>query len=239
MKTAVIFIGTSEYLNFLPDWYESCEEYLLPDSEKTYFVFTDGSMEGAPDNIVVRPTEHKSWPFVTLYRFKYIKECAEQLKEYDAILFVDADMKVVDKVTQKELFVKGKDLIGVHHPCHHAQMPPHNEFPGAFETDPNSLAHVTGDIDFSTYWQGCFWGGRSKAVLAMIEELDRRITVDEERGIVAKWHDESHLNRYFLDNIDKVHTLHPMYAYPEVFADHLDYEPKIVHLAKENSKYQV
>ena len=190
MKAAVIFIGTSEYLNFLPNWYESCEENLLPKADKTYFVFTDGELDDAPENIRVCPIEHKSWPFVTLYRFKYIKEYSEELKDYDLILFVDADMKVVDEVKQSDLVVKGKDLIGVHHPCHHLQMPPHNEFPGAFETDLNSAAHVTGDIDFSVYWQGCLWGGRSKAALEMIAELDRRIDVDENAGIVAKWHDE-------------------------------------------------
>ena len=28
---AVVFIGTDKYLDFLPSWYESCEEHLLPD----------------------------------------------------------------------------------------------------------------------------------------------------------------------------------------------------------------
>ena len=30
----------------------------------------------------------------------------------------------------------------------------------------------------------------------------------------------------------------PEYAYPEVFDEHCNFEPKIVHLAKDNSKYQ-
>lgn len=32
-------------------------------------------------------------------------------------------------------------------------------------------------------------------------------------------------------------TFGPEYAYPEVFAGYCDFEPKIVHLAKDNSKY--
>ena len=52
------------------------------------------------------------------------------------------------------------------------------------------------------------------------------------------FNDESHMNKYFIENKDLVHTLGPEYAYPEVFAGYCDFEPKIVHLAKDNSKYQ-
>ena len=44
MKLAVVFIGTGDYINFLPSYYEACEEYLVPNTEKTYFVFTDGDL---------------------------------------------------------------------------------------------------------------------------------------------------------------------------------------------------
>jgi hypothetical protein len=45
------------------------------------------------------------------------------------------------------------------------------------------------------------------------------------------------MNKYFIENKNLVHTLGPEYAYPEVFAGYCDFEPKIVHLAKDNSKY--
>jgi hypothetical protein len=58
MKVAIIFIGTGKYLNFLPSWYESCEECLLPNVEKKYIIFSDGEISHAPDNAVVIPQEH-------------------------------------------------------------------------------------------------------------------------------------------------------------------------------------
>ena len=61
MKLAVIFIGTSKYLNFLPTWYEGCEKYLAPNTDKQYFVFTDGEIEGMPDNVNAFSQEHLPW----------------------------------------------------------------------------------------------------------------------------------------------------------------------------------
>ena len=40
MKVAVVFIGTDKYLNFLPTWYERCEEFFLPGVDKKYLIFT-------------------------------------------------------------------------------------------------------------------------------------------------------------------------------------------------------
>ena len=42
-----------------------------------------------------------------------------------------------------------------------------------------------------------------------------------------------------IENTDKVHTVGPEYAFPEVFADYCDFKPKMVHMAKDNSNYHV
>lgn len=236
MKLAVIFIGTDKYLNFLPSWYVSCEEKLLPGHKKQYFVFTDGEMHDTPDNISVYKQEHQSWPFITLLRFDTILKAKNELQNYDWILFLDADMKVVDEITSEEIFTD-KEYIGVHHPCHFLQMPPHNQHPGAFETSELSLAGIVEEDDTSVYYQGCLWGGRVPEVIGMIEELQSRIQEDLDKNVIAQWHDESHLNKFYAENPDKVNVLSSAFAYPEDFSSYCDFSPKIVHLSKDNSKY--
>ena len=238
MKVAIVFIGTGKYINFLPMYYEYIEKHFLPKSEKTILVFTDGELNETPDNVRVYHQEHLDWPYITLKRFGTINKARSAIEDNDYLVFIDADALVVADVTEEEFFTD-KPYIGVHHPCHALGMPPHTEYPGAFETDTNSRAHVTPEDDTSMYWQGCLWGGKVPEVLDMIDELDSRVEEDLSNDVIAQGHDESQLNKFYIENKDEVNTLGPEYAYPECFADHCNFDPKIVHLAKENSKYHV
>ena len=238
MKVAIIFIGTNRYLDFLPSYYENIEKYFLPNSEKTIFAFTDGELDDIPDNIKVYQQEHLDWPYITLKRFEIINKARTDLDNMDWLVFLDADTRVVDTVTEEEFF-SDKPYFGVHHPCHALKMQPHTEYPGAFETNTNSRAGVTEEDDTSMYYQGCLWGGRVPEVLDMIDELDSRVEEDLSNDVIALWHDESQLNKFYSEVKEDVHLLGPEYAYPEVFQEYCNFSPKIVHLAKDNSAYQV
>jgi hypothetical protein len=235
-KVALVFIGTDKYLKFLPKWYETCEDKFLPDIEKHYFVFSDGEMIDIPDNMSFYPTEHRPWPFITLLRFNTILKAEKELKEYDWVVFLDADMVVLDTITPEEIF-SDKPYIGVHHPCHYLGMGPHDEPPGAFETNVKSKACIKPQDDTSVYFQGCLWGGRVPEVIDMMLELAKRTTIDLNADYIAVWHDESQMNKFFAERRDEVNVLHPAFAYPEDFASSCDFEPKIVHVSKDNSKY--
>ena len=104
MKVAIIFIGTNKYLDFLPTYYESIEKYFLPNSEKTIFAFTDGELDDTPDNIKVYHQEHLEWPYITLKRFEIINKARADLDSMDWLVFLDADTRVVDTVTEEEFF---------------------------------------------------------------------------------------------------------------------------------------
>ena len=238
MKVAICFIGTSEYLNFLPKYYENIHEYFLPGAEKTFLVFTDGEGD-FPEDVKLYKQEHLEWPYVTLKRFEIILKAKEEIEKNDWFVFIDADALVVDTIKQQDFFDETKSFFGVHHPCHYLNFNPHTKFPGAFETNPLSNASVKETDDTSVYYQGCLWGGKVPDVLTLIEKLNSNVNEDLDNGIIAIWHDESHLNRLFIDQKDNTNTLGPEYAYPEVFSDYCNFEPKIVHLSKNNSKYHV
>ena len=232
MSVAIIFIGTNKYLNFFPKYYETCEELLFPGVKKQYYVFTDGGIVGdeIPDHITAIKIPHKEWPSITLERFHTILLAEELIQEHDWLLFLDADMRVDAVVNSEEVLNDEKDFIAVHHPCHY------NTGTGDFERRPESEACITGNP--LQYYQGCLWGGKMEAVIPMMKLLKERVDKDYSNDIIAVWHDESHLNRFFIENQDRVHALPPDYAYPECFPNY-PYERKIVHLAKDNSSYPV
>ena len=233
------FIGTGKYLNYLPNSYEHIEEHFLPESEKTFLVFTDGELDGMPDNVIRYQQDHLDWPFITLKRFEILNQARQEIMKNDWFVFIDADALVTSDITEEEFFDPSKPFFGVHHPCHFLGMPPHGKFPGAFETNPKCRASITEDADVSTYWQGCLWGGKVPYVFELIDELQNRTNDDLKDDIIAVWHDESHLNKFFIENKERVHTLPSSYAYPEDFADACDFEAKIVHLSKNNSNYHI
>ena len=104
------------------------------------------------------------------------------------------------------------------------------------ETNPKSEAYVKEPTP-KNYYQGCLWGGQIKNVIPMMKTLKERVDKDYENDIIAVWHDESQINKFFLENEDKVNALPPDYAYPECFP-HYTYDRKIIHLAKDNSTLQ-
>lgn len=236
MKVAICFIGTGKYLNFLPKYYEKIHENFLSKCEKTFLVFTDGEGD-FPEDVSHYHQQHLEWPFITLNRFDIISRAKDEIEKHDWFVFLDADTLVVNEVTEEEFFDDSKSLFGVHHPCHFMNMPPHNKYPGAFETNVLSEAAIDESYDTSVYFQGCLWGGKSIDVLKMNECLRYRVNADTEKNVIAVWHDESHLNKYLIDHKTDVNILGPQYAYPEVFSEYCDFEPKIVHLKKNNSAY--
>lgn len=238
MKVAICFIGTSKYLNFLPNYYENIEKYFLPNSEKTFLVFTDGELEGLPNNVLPYYQEHLKWPFITLKRFDIINKAREEIMKHDWLVFIDADGLVIDNITEEEFFNFEKSFFGVHHPCHFLGMHPHENYPGAFETNEKSRASISKSDDTSIYWQGCLWGGKVPEIFELIDTIQKRTNDDLKDNVIAVWHDESHINKFFIENKKRVHTLSSSYAYPEDFSSKCNFKPKIIHLSKDNSKYQ-
>lgn len=230
IKVAVLYIGIGQYINFWHDFYSSMERYFLPNSTKDYYIFTDAHNIDFQDNKNVNKIfqENLGWPGNTLYRFKMFSSIADELLAYDYVFFMNANIVCLQNILEDELLGTGEDLIVVQHPgFFHAQA---YQFP--YERRRKSLAFIPytqGEI----YAFGAINGGKSQAYIKMVMELSRRVDLDNEKGVVAIWHDESHLNRYIYE-YDNIKVLSPQYAYPEDCPAewNLQYNPKILLLDK-------
>ena len=221
-RVGVIFVGLGQYFDaFFVEYRAAVQRWLLPGWAKTIYVVTDpehaqhAALQADDVDVhVVDDPAMQPWPMPTLRRFAFIRRPAGRLRATSHVIFLDADCLVIRPVTLDELLPAGKRLFGLRHPWYLQKT-------GTFETDRRSRACVDpARDDLSTYWQGCLWGGVTPAVLALSRELERRIEEDLAEGTVALWHDESHLNRYFIDHKPDVYSVGPEYAVPEQL--HLD-----------------
>lgn len=222
-RVAICFIGTNKYLNFFETFYRSIKKLFLPDCEKTIFLFTDGPVCEYPDVKTVA-IEHQPWPFITLQRFETILKVEQELKEFDWFVYLDADMLVNTKISFADFFNTEKKWFGVQHPGF-------LNGGGTFEFRKKSKAAVNpATDDISTYWQGCLWGGKIEPVIELCKELSSRTNVDLQNNLIAIWHDESHLNKFYIENKQHVHTLNAGFAYPEKWQ--LPFRKNILHVHK-------
>ena len=235
MNVGIIFVGTSKYADFFEGFKKAVDKYFLNDCKKSFFVFTDQPENKlfAEDNIKVTKIEHHGWPWVTLHRFKYMNMVSKDLIEQDYVFFIDADLWPCSNITKEDIIEHDYPLIGVQHPGFLGKV-------GTFELDTRSTANIfDGKYDLSKYRQGCFWGGKSSWIVSMIKELEKNVDTDSEKNITAVWHDESHMNKYFVKNNQFVYTLHPGFATPQEGYQHIkdNYETKMVHLHKDLDEF--
>ncbi|HOL87536.1 MAG TPA: family 6 glucosyltransferase [Defluviitoga tunisiensis] len=229
---AILYIATGKYIIFWKDFFESSEKYLLNAEgfEKHYFIFTDALQIEHENN----PRVHKiyqeplPWPYITLDRFTIFQKARKELEKMDFIYFFNANMLIVKPIGKEILPNRDKPIVMVQHPGFFNKK--RKEY--TYETNPRSRAYVPDNIG-KYYFMGGLNGGLAKDYLEMVDELRKRVEEDKKNGIIAVWHDESHLNRYAVDYPDKIKILDPSYGYPEGW--NLPFDPKII--IRDKNKY--
>lgn len=226
IKIAILTVATNNYKSFLDPLIKSIQDKFLPLNKKDIFVFADeDSISHKYSNIIFNKIEHEPWPYITLKRYFYFDKILKDLTKYDMVIYFDCDLEVVKNVNE---FPKC-DLFGVVHPGIY--------FFGKMwdvETNPKSTAYISSENE-GIYHQGCFWGGTSNEVCKMISELKNNTQIDLDNSVVAKWHDESHLNFYLFKNKDIVSSISSSYSYPENW--NLPIEKIIIHKEKNSNQY--
>ena len=234
----ILYLCTGPYRLFWDDFYSSIEEKFLPETEKRYFVFCDNLAsleEGYGDNERVHLVhlDAMPWPLITLLRFRYFLSIEEELKSCDYLMFSNANIACEQIVTEGEFLPRegaGENMSFVQHPGFW-HKPACN---APLERGRKSLAYVPYNCK-TPYVIGAMFAGEAKAFLRMSHVLNDRIEADLKRNVIARWHDESHLNRYVANRQD-CRLLEPDYCYP--FGFDLPVKRKLVAVDKA-SKFDV
>lgn len=226
MKLAILTIATKKYNVFIRPLIESVGRFMNTKDKKDFFVFSDDSrcIEGL-DNCKFNKINHEPWPFITLYRFRCFSKIYKELSSYDFILYMDSDLEVVQDI---EIDFSKIKILGVHHPGSLLN-------PAFFPVERNKKSTAFTPKTEKIYHQGCLWGADKNIFFDMNDELTECVNIDVKNKVMASWHDESHLNRYLVDNWKEVSTLNSGFAYPENW--NLPCKKMIIHKDKNYKDY--
>jgi len=209
-RIKIFSIATNGYHEFEEDFYKSFNELFLPQYKKEFVIFTDTPELDfyKKNNIKSIFLKHEPWPYITLSRYKSIANQFDFIESNDLCLFADIDLEVVNKVDS----IDCEKYFGVDHPG--------NMFvDNRISLENNILSQAYVDLNFLPsqykYIQGCLWGGLGSYFKYMVNTMRVDVELDLSKNIVAKWHDESHLNRFCINNFEDFMTLSSSYAYPE------------------------
>lgn len=219
-KVGLCITATGRYDQFIPPLIESARKHFCKKQKVTYFIFTDGNIPVGKD--IVRIQQHRlGWPYDTMMRPKMYYTNRKALRLMDYLFTTDADMLFVASVGKRILAKR----VATQHPGFVNKR-------GSYESNPLSLAYVA-PHEGTTYFAGGFWGGTRKQFLKACKIISRRIEDDLNRQVMPVWHDESHVNRYFID-YKPTKILDPSYCYPEELI--LPFKKRLLALCKNHAE---
>ena len=215
----IICIATNKYVNYANDLFRSIKACSI-DSKLEFIILTDQRFveKGSSDiNVKIVEIGALGWPWATLMRYHLILANSESIS-YDNLCYIDADSVVERSFWSLVDFKHLKnDLALVEHPGYFrprnqkfylkhpkfiltdAKLKFLNYGIGNWEKRRKSNAYVERKSR-KKYVCGGVWMGRTSAVLGMSRLLAERINADLDKNIIAKWHDESHINWFFSKN---------------------------------------
>ncbi len=231
-RIGLLYLCTGPYSLFWEDYYKSFEKNFIRDMEKHYYVFTDSENiydSDKNDRIHVIKINPLPWPLITLLRFQYFLSIEDELSKNDYLMFSNANVVCNCEITKDEFLPDDSNKTGmsfVQHPGYFKESA--KDVP--YDRNPKSLAYIPYNCG-ENYVIGAMFAGTYNGFITMSKILKARIDRDLSKNVIAKWHDESHLNRYIAgrDN-SEYKLLSPAYCYP-VGID-LDMPAKIAGVSK-------
>lgn len=214
MKIWILYMCSWKYEKFFDWFYESSKKFFLKNHEKHYFVFTESKRllneYWESKNITFIEQKTLWWPIHTLFRFWMFRQIKDKLHEYDFLVFFNANV-VFKKEINDDFLPNWKDekLLA----CLHGWLYNKPFFMYPYDRNFKSTAYIPYYKKWK-YYQWSINGWFTKDYLLLIEKCFENINIDLNNNIIAKWYDESHLNKYLIWRKD-VKILDVSYNYPE------------------------
>lgn len=241
--------ATGAYTAYAQSLASSLDRFAFPGSRVRMIVFTDSpaSFNDIPSKLqrielLTVDAPARAWPDATIKRFGDYARNREVFRA-DLLMFLDADMLAVSEFGPELTPRRWSTGVAlVLHPGFYDRAQARfvsrllrrrgetNPRPkGAWETSSRSLAYIEPERR-RRYVCGGVWMGLADRALGLCQELSDRIERDEEDGVLAVWHDESHLNWWAATYAPTL--LAPEYCFVEN-SDNLSHlRPRIVALDK-------
>ncbi|KAG7244736.1 hypothetical protein INR49_029755 [Caranx melampygus] len=194
-SVALTVFAVGRYLDaYLKTFLDSSEHHFMPGLPVTYYVFTDlpeqvPDIKLAPQRSlkVITVERHSRWQDVSMMRMKTISDVIESdIRHHCTHVFCfDVDQVFTGRFGSEAL----GDSVALLHAYYYRL--PRSLY--TYDRNPRSTAYMeTGDF----YYHAAVFGGTWKNVQALANACYQGIMEDKQKNVEARWHDESHLNKY-------------------------------------------
>lgn len=189
LNIGILITATGQYLQFVQEFINGARKYFMPNHNVKFFLFTDGQYT-KDSHLTILPHKKIGWPHDAMNRYDLYYKHKDYFNNLDYLFSCDVDLKFINPVDDSIL----GDLIALKHP--HFD----NNKRGRYEeNNPKSKAYVA-PHEGEHYFCAGFFGGTKHEFLKMCSKVSCDIEADFKDNFVAEVHDESHTNRYFIDN---------------------------------------
>jgi hypothetical protein len=249
-QLTIFSVATDRYLGFWLELLNTAEQFIDKGVDVQWILFTNREneiprtvVERLGANLVRVRFESAPWPMPTLLRYELLAKVADKV-EGEIVMHLDADMLFASSMSKnnlKELTDDDKITLirhpGFFRPSHFSKVKFYIKHPryvlsdlksfvlnggiGSWEKNNASLSFVPRNKR-KVYVCGAIWLGKKELIIDLCRLLSERINKDLSNNVIAKFHDESHLN-WFAAN-SNVKLLSPSYCYEESY-------PQLKHLA--------